>query len=127
MIQAWVIKKIASLFVAKRFYAAILSALLMGFGEQFGVDQSIATEMGKVLIGWIVGDTIRPTANVFRSKRFHLVLATIALQFLSGRGLAIDPSAWEAVTLPIISLVIGDAYREMKTGDEKVSQYQTRT
>ena len=53
--------KITSLFDSRRFWVALLTALIAAFGDQVGISQATISELTILATGWIVGDSLWKT------------------------------------------------------------------
>ena len=53
--------KITSLFDSRRFWVALLTALLAAFGNELGLSSEAIQEITVVATGWIVGDSLHKT------------------------------------------------------------------
>jgi len=54
-------EKITSLFVSRRFQAAIAGMIVVVLHEQFGLPEETATNIVYIIMAWIVGDSITKT------------------------------------------------------------------
>ena len=56
-------EKIKSLFKSRRFWAAVGAVVVVCLSDAFGIDEGTANSIVALGVAWIVGDSLRVTAN----------------------------------------------------------------
>jgi hypothetical protein len=119
--SGWLMDKwLMSLIQSKRFMLTVASGMVAVFGPYLvGLDQELALAIVTQIVAWIVSDSIRPTDNVFTSRRFWAVVAGGIVTVAAHWGIHVDPEVITAIVMAVSSWIIGDGIRATLKGAEK--------
>jgi len=90
------------------------------------MDESLAMAIQATLISWVVSDSVRPTENVLTSRRFWLVLCSIAAAAGARYGFNVDPETLMAIVIPVAGWILGNGIRETLSGTSKQLQVRMK-
>ena len=118
-------KFVSSILQSKRVYATLAGILVSALAAS-GMDEALALSIVATLASWIVSDSVRPTDNVFASRRFWAVVASVAAAAAAKYGFAVDPEVLIGIILPVVSWILGDGIRETLSGNSKAIQLRMK-
>lgn len=119
-------KKFVDAILSSKRVGASLAALLVGVLGKYGMDESLAMAIQATLISWVVSDSVRPTENVLTSRRFWLVLCSIAAAAGARYGFNVDPETLMAIVIPVAGWILGNGIRETLSGTSKQLQVRMK-
>lgn len=121
------LSKLFGAIITSKRVGASLAAILVGIFGQYGLDESLAMAIQATLMSWIVSDSIRPTENIFASRRFWLVVCSIGATVAGKYGLDVTPETLMSIVIPIIGWILGDGIRETLSGHAKFLQLRAKS
>lgn len=116
-------KWVNALLQSKRVIAAMASGLVALLGPYLvGLDEELALAIVTQIVAWIVSDSIRPTDNVFTSRRFWAMVAGAIVTLAAKYGISVDAETLTGIVMVVVSWVIGDGIRATLSGRAKKQQ-----
>jgi hypothetical protein len=116
-------KWLKALLTSKRALAAIASAMVVLLGPFLpGIDQEMALWIVSTVIAWIVSDSVRPTDNVFTSRRFWAMVVGALVALGARYGINVDPEPIIGFVMLVVSWIVGEGVRPALSGDAKKDQ-----
>jgi hypothetical protein len=116
-------KWLKALLTSKRAIAAIASALVVLLGPFVpGIDQDMALLIVSTVVAWIVSDSVRPTDNVFTSRRFWAMVVGALVALGARYGINVDPEPVIGFVMLVVSWIVGEGLRPALSGKAKEHQ-----
>lgn len=115
--------KLIALVASKRTLAAVAAAMVVLLGPEFELlDQELALAIVTTIASWIFSDSIRPTDNVFTSRRFHVMVATGLVAVAANFGFNLNTELLIGLVSVVVSWIVGEGIRPALAGDDKRHQ-----
>jgi len=103
--------RLKALCQSKRFAVSASSVILAILSAVGQMDPLLARDLVLVALGWVLGDSVRPTTNVWTSRRFWAFIGTTLGVVLARFGLDVDPSVVETAVLGVSAWLLGNSCR----------------
>lgn len=104
--------RLKALCQSKRFAVTVSTIALALFSALGQMDPLLARDLVLLALGWILGDSVRPTRRLLTSRRFWAFLGTVLGVVMARLGFDVDPNVVETAVLGVSAWLLGNSWRQ---------------